>query len=73
MQSELNSKYPICEAGQQFIFACRRTAARLELSDAEVLANYARRKVAASRVESRTESNVVELSVFHEVDIIQSA
>ena len=68
MQPELNSKYPICEAGQQFIFACRRTAARLELSDAEVLASYALNKVVASRVESRTEPNVVGLSVLREVD-----
>lgn len=69
VKPEWNSKYPICDAGQQFIFACRRTASRLDLSEAEVLAGYARMVLASASIES----NVVELAAFREIDDAQSA
>ncbi len=35
-------KYPICDEGEQFIYACRRLAARLDLSETERAVNHAR-------------------------------
>ena len=70
---EWNSKYPICEAGQQFIFACRRTAARLDLSEAEMRASYARSNVPTPRGESRSVTNAVDAAAYREVRNAQSA
>ncbi len=70
---EWNSRYPICEAGQQFIFACRRTAARLDLSEAEKLASYARMNLPAPLVEPHPVENVIALPAVRRDANAQSA
>ena len=73
-----NSKYPVSDAGQQFIFACRRTASRLDLTEAEKFSTHAGAVVPEDMGASDTPvTNVIasgiEAAVFDQVDDAQSA
>ena len=45
--SQTDQKYPVCDTGRQFIFACRRTASRLDLTAAEILSKHSNAPVTA--------------------------